>query len=104
MTLVDFKLSADRFLEIVRETVTDTKNVTIPEPPDAGEWEQAVNYRQVIRCLEDGELITEPVLDDFNNWQASLQRFSAGVMAVVTIALARKQDRWHIYVIEVKHE
>ena len=104
MTLVDFKLPPDRFLEIVRDVVVNTRNVTIPDPPQVGQWQRTVNYRQVIRCLEEGELVSGPNLDEHGNWQARLRRFSAGVMVLVTVALARRGEGWHIYVIEVQHE
>jgi len=79
VALVDFKLSRGRFLEILRGMVMDTRNVTIPDPPAAGQWQKTVNYRQVIRCLEVGDIVTDPALDEHGGWQASLQRFSAGV-------------------------
>lgn len=104
MTLVDFKLPPARFLEILRVAVQDTRAVTIPDPPGAGRWKRTVNYRQVIRCLEGGELVTDPAPDAHGNWQATLRRFSAGVMVIVTVALAKKDEGWHIYVVEVNHE
>lgn len=58
MSIVPFPLPKGRALELIRKVALDTGRVVIPDPPTTwGEFRRVVNHRQVVLCLQDGEII-----------------------------------------------
>lgn len=76
----------------------------IPMPPGKGQWEQRISYLQALMCVQEGELVGTPTLDEYNGWRCVLRRFSAGVMVIVTVALIKQAEDWRIFVLEVNSE
>ncbi|MES9904485.1 MAG: hypothetical protein ABW168_17645 [Sedimenticola sp.] len=65
-----------------------------------GEWEHAVSYRQAVRCLEDGDVLTQPRFNpDTNYWELKMSRFAAG--QEITVDIAVNADKTEIIVIKV---
>jgi hypothetical protein len=51
-----------------------------------------VNFRQIHRCLESGEICTTPRLDEFKNWRFEMNFFCAGEDVHIDVALSKAED------------
>ena len=105
MSVKKFPMRADHARKIIRNTAKDSSRVGIPV--DLGydrpkqDWEHVVTHRQIYRCLEDGDVLGEPELDEHGNWQCRLQRFGSGALVEITVvAVQDKNDDWRLYVTE----
>lgn len=103
MPVKPFPMSADHALTIIRETAKDSSRVGIPA--DLGysrprqDWEHIVTHRQIQRCLEDGELLGRPELDEHGNWKCQMQRFGTGAVIRITVVAVHDEDRnWRLFV------
>lgn len=101
MPVTPLRMTARLALKIIREAARDSSNVFISPDQDAGAWRSVVTYRQVYRCLEDGDLIKEPELDVHGNYVCILRRTAAGVEVVVTVVAMKKDDHWQLLVQKV---
>jgi len=79
-------LSRAAAAERVRTLATDSSNIVWVDECSRGAWEQRVSYRQMIRCLEDGEVITDP-RQESGNWVFRMSRLSAGQEICIEVAL-----------------
>jgi|GEM_PF-1134850 len=103
MTVVPFPTPADHVLSLVRDAYSKG-NVLIPNPPNGGAWYNAVTHRQVNLCLAEGNLIGEPETDEHGNIRCTLERFGAGLMVRVHVALTQHEAKsWRIIVIKLEN-
>jgi hypothetical protein len=104
MPVVSFPLSPERALVLIREAARSGR-VSIPSPPSGDEWYRLVTHRQVDLCLREGDLIGDPVVDQFGNVRCLLERFGAGMLVRVRIALSKVEpdETWRIIVLEVEN-
>ena len=98
-------LSAAHALKITRETAEDSSRIGIPA--DLGfdrprqEWEHVVTGRQIKRCIEDGEILGKPSIDQHGNHEVQLFRFGGGEEVKIKIVLVNEEsDGWQIFVTE----
>ena len=75
----------------------------LPTPPGEA-WERTVTTRQIIVCLERGEIDAPGVRDAQGNYAYRLRRYSAGVAILVEVVLRREGDEWEVRVMGVRHE
>lgn len=98
------KLSPSFALRLVHETAKNSVNIIMKDPPDMGEWQRLTNHRQVVACLQDGELVDGPHSDEHGNTVCTLKRFSCGVCLWVTVILFKQDANWKLYVMKVEKE
>ena len=104
MAVTEFRLSQKRARELVRDLARDSSNVVVPLE-GGGKWEQTVSLLQVMKCLEEGELVGDPRLDNYGNWICLFRRLGAGIVVEVTAAVERPiNGMGKIYVLEIKRE
>jgi len=105
MTINAFPLSDDMALRLIRQAAADSRNYTLPKPPEGGEWFRIVNRRQVELCLRDGALAGKPRVDASGNVHATLERFSAGVLIRVSVAVWKNDETsdWRIAITQVEN-
>lgn len=100
-----FRLSAKDAKRMIREAAKDSGRVFITDDVSSGLYEARMTRLQVIRCLEDGDLIGKPALNDFKDWECRLERFAVGVCIRITVVLERRDDGTHdLFVIKVSKE
>ena len=71
--VVGIRLSAARLQKYVRAAAHDS-----------------LTYRQVLKCLQDGELVGQATLDEHSFWRFQMRRHAAGL--IVTIDVAAQAD------------
>jgi hypothetical protein len=104
LVVTKFRLSQDRASAQIREIAADSQRVVIPAEGDSA-WEQTVSHLQVMRCLENGRVKGTPKLDEFGNWVCDVERFGAGVLVTVTVAIDMRPDRLNrLYVLGVTRD
>ena len=98
-----FPLSAEKALEIIHDAVKDSSRVGIPD--DLGfsrpeqDWQHVVTHRQIIRCLENGDIEGEPEIDEHGNTKCTLKRFGAGELVTITVvAVHDNEKKWNLFV------
>ncbi len=57
------------------------------------QWYRLVTAGQVLRCLQEGKVVSGPSLDEEGNWCCSLYRLCGGVRVYVSVALHVNPDR-----------
>lgn len=98
-------LSATHALTIIRETAKDSFRVGIPS--DLGfdrpheEWQHVVTGRQIERCIESGEILGNPTIDEHGNFEVLMCRFGGGEEVTIKIVLVNEESNgWQIFVTE----
>jgi len=84
-TVVAIRLSAARLQKHVRVAARDSSRVVFREPPDRRNLAGELTYRQVLRCLQEGQLIGKPIMDNAF-WQFQMRRHAAGLTVTVEAA------------------
>ncbi len=92
MPIKSFKIDAESALRLIRKIAKNSSNIVIPDPPNAQTWEKTVNYRQVILCLKEGNVIDQPNIDSFGNFECQLERLSAGTHVKVTVVMMKNNN------------
>lgn len=65
------------------------------------DWQHVVTHRQIHRCLENGEILGDPELDEHGNLKCRMQRFGAGALVEITVVAVQDNDKnWRLYVTE----
>lgn len=86
LSVEPLKLRAESALKKIR-SIAAARGVEFLQPPNGGPWEVTTSRRQVLVCLESGEILGEPILDDHKNWKVTLHRSTAGVAIEVEAVL-----------------
>lgn len=97
-------MTPDRAVSLVRRIAQDSSNVVLPMNDSSGQWERTVSDLQAIQCLQNGELVEGPDLDQLKNWRCVFKRFSVGVMVRVTAHIYSSNGCWKVFISEVKWE
>lgn len=94
-----FKMTRERFETLVKRLATDSSNITFINNCTDGDWERAVNHRQMLVCLQKGSVLSDPRWDEESQTHiGNMGRFHAGQDIVLEIAVEKEQ---HLYVINV---
>jgi len=98
-------LSADQALKIIRKTAENSERVKIPT--DLGftrpyqEWQHVVTDRQIKRCIDGGEILGKPRIDEHGNLECELCRFGGGEEITIKIVLVSDPTNgWNLFVTE----
>ncbi|MGH8474491.1 MAG: hypothetical protein ACRER2_01750 [Methylococcales bacterium] len=75
----------------------------MPDPPNGGEWYKIMSRRQVDSCLKRGDLVEEPIIDEHGHVLCVLEKFVAGLVVRVHVALMKQENIWRIVVIEIEN-
>ena len=93
-------MQKDKAQSLVRQLAKDSANIIFINDCTDGEWERAINYRQMLVCLEKGKVISSPKWDvDSETWQFQMYRFAAGQEITLTIAVGKDENE--LYIINV---
>lgn len=104
MDVIPFPIPKERALDLLRETAQSSSRVVTPTPPpEWGDWRRLVNRREIILCLQRGELIGGPLLDEYSNWRCVLRCFCSEGMMEITASLFQHEGEWRIFVSEAKY-
>lgn len=96
-------LSREAAARILRKLAEDSCKVTLIDECSHSAWERAVATRQIYRCLEAGEVLSDPRFNsETGYWECRMGRFAAGQDIVITVALNR--DRTELIVVNVCDE
>jgi uncharacterized heparinase superfamily protein len=77
--------------------------VRIPTPP-GGPWERTVTTRQIMACLEHGEIVGQGIRNEHGHYAYRLRRYAAGVAILVDLVLYRDDGEWTLRITGVSHE
>lgn len=69
-----------------------------------GEWRQRVTTRQILLCLESGEMVGTGRRNDHGHYAYRLRRFAAGVAILVDVVLLVEEGEWLVRITGVSHE
>ncbi len=101
MAVVPFKLSKESALKIIRDT--DTRHI-LPNRFAEDKWPHVVLRRQVIRCLDDGEMTGKPVPTELGHWEYQMERIDSGQEIYITVVLYQNEKQeWNVFVKEVSN-
>lgn len=102
MSVVQFPMPQHSALEIIKN-LANTDRALIPPRLAADDWPHVQLRRQVIRCLEDGEITGGPETNEFGHWEYQMMRVSAGQEIYLTAVLYQDEGdgEWTVFVKEV---
>ena len=84
---------------LIQALAVDSSNITFINECAGGEWEILVNYRQMIECLQNGDILSDPRWDEASKThKCSMGYFHAGQDIVLDVAIEEEQN---LYVINV---
>jgi hypothetical protein len=52
-----------------------------------GAWRSVTDHLQVVRCLEDGAVVSRPTVDEHGNVVCMMQRYGAGQLVEITVVI-----------------
>lgn len=98
LNVIPFSSNKKHIVRLIRDAAVDTTNVVFPEDERMGEWQQITTDRQIIACLQKGDLVHGPITDSQGNQECTFKRFAAGVCIWVTVSLYKKENQWRLYI------
>lgn len=94
-----FKMTRAAAKKLISMLAVSSSNVTFINECANGKWEHSVNYRQMLLCLKEGEILSDPWWDgETNTYRCRMGRFHAGQDIVLNVAIEEEQ---RLYVINV---
>jgi len=84
--IVPLHRNAQTLLKVIREIVKDSRNVNLTQAFDKG-FAGKVSMSQVWRCLEEGTLTNDPVMNEHGHYLCELNTVAAGQDIYLTIAV-----------------
>lgn len=102
MIVSDFPLPPERAIEIIKG-LANTKYALVPEKLAEGKWPNKVFHLQVKRCLEDGEILSGPHINEHGHYVYKMKRVAAGQEIYLTAVLFKQRGEWHVAVTEVQN-
>lgn len=100
--ILPFPLSPTAALERIR-VLYAAGQVRLPTPP-GGAWERTVTTRQMMLCLEKGQIVGPGVRNAHGHYAYRLKRLSAGVAIVMDVVLFKEAGEWVVRIVGVSHE
>ena len=90
----------DRLEALIHEIADDSSNIRFPEALRSdGTWRGTVSFLQMKRCLEQGVVLAEPVLNKFEHWVATMELYLAAANADVRVEVAVDLNKRTLFVI-----
>ena len=104
MSVIPFPLPAADARELIRGLAnTDKVHMLESLKLGIGPWPSVVMHRQIIRCLEDGEIVGGPTTNELGHYEFQMQRASSGQEIGLTVVLYKENVDWHVAVTEVSN-
>lgn len=101
MSVIPFNLSPASALKIIRASANTTRT-RIPPRLAKDDWPHVVLRRQVIRCLEAGEVTNSPAPNALGHWEYQMERIDSGQEIFITVVLRKNDENdWIVTVTEV---
>lgn len=104
MTILPFDTAKHHAVNLIRNTAQDSSNVVLPFDNTMGKWQRITTDRQIIACIQEGELVGGPNTDIHGNMECTFERYAAGVCIWVTVSLYEQANRWMIYVARIEKQ
>lgn len=78
---------------ILRDVAQNTDRlINLLHYGDREEFYRLISYRQIIQCLESGEIIRGPSRNEHDHWEVTMYRFCSGVDVYVTAAIENPES------------
>lgn len=104
MSVKAFALPQIKAIPLIAEAA-NTNRTIIPDNLADGEWPNLVLHRQIVRCLQEGEIIGGPVTNEHGHFEYRMRRISAGQEVYLTAVLFKDNGVWMVAVTEARtHE
>lgn len=85
--VVPFRLSRAQAQKLIREAANEFSCVTFIHRPPHGPWKRRVTQLEMQRCLERGEVVTDPKLDKHEYWICMMERVSVRQLVGISVAI-----------------
>ncbi len=84
-----FKYDRHSIRSLIARLAQDSNNVFIVNECGKGDWEATVNHLQIVQCLADGMVMTDPVSNEKTEcWECVMERYNAGQLIRVEVAVS----------------
>lgn len=99
MTVHPFPIQPRRVLDLIREAAKAGR-VLYPSLEGTGAWYSTVTRRQVMKCLQEGELIEDPRINNYGDIECSMALFCAGIDVTIDVVV-KEMAAWTAIIIRV---
>ena len=105
MSVTPFPMSQDAAAKLLRSVANTDRVILVPPRLAEGDWRHVTRFRQVHRCLEDGEIVSGPKSTELGHWKYLMRRIGAGQEIYLTATLYQCADEvWRVAITEVTDE
>lgn len=85
--LIPFKLSEPNARKMIAELSVDTEKIVIVPHGKTQAARRKITRRQIELCVQKGIITEGPFLNNFGNWQVTIQRTAAGEQITCVVAI-----------------
>lgn len=83
MAVSPFRITAKQLLPRIRQCAKSSQNVMFNPPLVRQSMAGMMTFHQSLKCLQEGNLIGKPNMDEHGNWTFRMERFAAGEAQMV---------------------
>lgn len=77
MAVSKLRVTAGQLLPRLRTAAKSSSNVEFIPPPAKRSMAGMMTYLQALKCLQEGEIIGKPKLNEHGHWEVRMRRFAA---------------------------
>jgi hypothetical protein len=86
MGITRFRITAANLLPRIHEAAKSSSNVEFIPPPNKRSMAGMMQFKQALRCLQEGSIVGRPKVNDHGDWEFQMERFAANQWTVIDVA------------------
>lgn len=90
MSVTKIRVTAPRLQKAIRAAAKDSSKVAFIPPLEKRSMAGMMTFHQALMCLQHGDIVGKPVLNERGDWELSMQRFAANFMFEMRVVVSCK--------------
>lgn len=93
MAISKIRITAGLLLPRVRAAAKSSSNVEFVPPPAKQSMAGMMTYLQALKCLQEGEIVGKPKLNEHGDWTFQMERFAANQWTQINVVAVVENTR-----------
>ena len=93
MAISKLRITAGQLLPRVRAAAKSSSNVEFIPPPIKKSMAGMMTYLQALKCLQEGEIVGSPVLNEHGHWEFQMKRCAVTQWLVIDVVAVVNSTR-----------